>query len=283
MPVAARQFPIEWKAVNLLHLTDVHSFIAGNRHEGIDSDYGDLLSFIGHMHDLADERGVDLFVVNTGDIVDGTGMSDATPIAGEFLTPILQMIPYDAMTIGNHELYEDATVENLALPGGFLEHFGDRCVTSNQLFDEPREPLSARFSVIEGVNGARLLTFGFLYDFRDYCPKCHVADVEIVVQEPWLANAVAQYAAEVDGIVILAHMGFDNTAVELIRAAIRAAQPPALQVPLVFLAGHTHIRTFARLDDNAAVLESGRCATLVSPAIMLVPCLLAAPLMLTRA
>ena len=78
MSVAARQFPIQWKAVNLLHLTDVHSFIAGNRHEGIDSDYGDLLSFIGHMHDLADERGVDLFVVNTGDIVDGTGMSDAT-------------------------------------------------------------------------------------------------------------------------------------------------------------------------------------------------------------
>ena len=53
-------------------------------------------------------------------------------------------------------------------------------------------------------------------------------------------------------------MGFDNTGVELIRAAIRAAQPPAAQVPLVFLAGHTHIRTFQRLDDDAAVLESGR-------------------------
>lgn len=188
----ASLFPIEWRAVNILHLTDVHSFIAGNRHESIDSDYGDLLSFIGHMHDLAGARGVDLFVVNTGDIVDGTGMSDATPVAGEFLTPILQLIPYDAMTIGNHELYEDATVDNLARPGGFLEHFGDKCITSNQLYNDSREPLSTRFSVIEGRNGARLLTFGFLYDFRDYCPKCFVAEVESVVQEQWFTDAVAQ-------------------------------------------------------------------------------------------
>jgi hypothetical protein len=62
----------------------------------------------------------------------------------------------------------------------------------------------------------------------------------------------------VDGILILAHMGFDNRGVEFIRSAVRAAQPPGLQVPLVFLAGHTHIRTFQRLDDDAAVLESGR-------------------------
>lgn len=115
-----RCFPIEWKAINFLQLTDVHSFIVGNRHEGIDSDHGDLRSFISHMRDLANERGIDLFVVNIGDIVDGTGMSDATPVPGEFLTPILQMIPYDAITIGNHELYEDATVENLARSGGFL-------------------------------------------------------------------------------------------------------------------------------------------------------------------
>ena len=38
----------------------------------VDADYGDLVSFISHMRDRARERGVELFVVNTGDLVDGT-------------------------------------------------------------------------------------------------------------------------------------------------------------------------------------------------------------------
>ena len=76
-PLEPRSRPIEWHDINILHLTDVHSFVAGNRHEGVDADYGDLVSFINHMRDRARERGVELFVVNTGDLVDGTGMSDA--------------------------------------------------------------------------------------------------------------------------------------------------------------------------------------------------------------
>eukprot|EP01052_Picozoa_sp_SAG31_P031691 SAG31_NODE_3386_length_4331_cov_2.421786_2_plen_128_part_00 len=62
--------PVSWRPINVLHLTDVHSFVAGNRHERVDADYADLLSFLTHMHEQANRRGVDLFVVNTGDIVD---------------------------------------------------------------------------------------------------------------------------------------------------------------------------------------------------------------------
>ena len=47
-PLAAVGAAIEWRRINLLHLTDVHSFIAGNRHEGVDADYGDLVSFVQH-------------------------------------------------------------------------------------------------------------------------------------------------------------------------------------------------------------------------------------------
>ena len=56
---------------------------------------------------------------------------------------------------------------------------------------------------------------------------------------------------------VLAHMGWTDEAIELIRAAIRAV-PSAADLPLVVLAGHTHIRVFSRLDANAALLESGR-------------------------
>jgi 2',3'-cyclic-nucleotide 2'-phosphodiesterase (5'-nucleotidase family) len=267
-PHPSRRRAVEWKKINILHLTDVHSFIAGNRHEGIDTDYGDLVSFVHHMHQRAAERGVDLFVVNTGDIVDGTGMSDATPIAGEFLTPILQRIPYDGFTIGNHELYEDSTVENLRRPGGFLEHFGAVVVTSNQL-DASRQPMGVRFNVLRGANGGTLLVFGFLFDWDGFCPnECFVQDVGLAVAEPWFVEAVRAHAAEADGVMVMAHMGWSDPAIETIRAAVRGAldgggggggaTAAADPLPLVFLAGHTHIRRFARLDDHAAVLESGR-------------------------
>ncbi len=262
---------VEWRDINILHLTDVHSFIAGNRHEGVDADYGDLVSFISHMQDRASERGVELFVINTGDLVDGTGMSDATPIAGEFLTPILRMVPYDALTIGNHELYEDSTVDNLRKPGGLLEHFGERCITSNQFYrplgsvasnrtavEQQIEPLSVRYTVLRGRNSGRdLLAFGFLFNFGSFSPNSFVQWVEQAVAEPWFAQAVATHATDVAGVAVLAHMGWTDEAVEVIRAAIRAA-PGGAHLPMVVLAGHTHIRVFSRLDENAALLESGR-------------------------
>lgn len=198
-PLQRHSRPVEWRDINILHLTDVHSFVAGNRHEGVDADYGDLVSFISHMRARAQERGVELFVVNTGDLVDGTGMSDATPIAGEFLTPILRMVPYDALTIGNHELYEDSTVDNLRKPGGLLEHFGERCVTSNQFYrfssslgsaggsnsalpEEQMEPLSVRHAVLRGRNGGGgdLLAFGFLFNFGSFSPNSFVQWVELL-------------------------------------------------------------------------------------------------------
>ena len=206
LPLALRNPPIVWRDINILHLTDVHSFIAGNRHEGVDVDYGDLTSFVRHLHDLADVRGVDLFVLNTGDLVDGTGMSDATPVAGEFLAPILQRIPYDGLTIGNHELYEDSTVDNLR-DSGFLGAFGERVVTSNQRYAASGAPIGgSQATVLEGRNGARLLAFGFLFDFTGTSPGTHVERVADVVLEPWFAEAAA-HADTVDGIVISKYTG----------------------------------------------------------------------------
>ena len=270
-PLARRRSrPIEWREINLLHLTDVHSFVAGNRHEGVDADYGDLTSFVRHMHDQADARGVDVFVLNTGDLVDGTGMSDATPVAGEFLAPILQRIPYDGLTIGNHELYEDSTVDNLR-DSGFLGAFGARVVTSNQQYSGSGAPIGgSRATVLEGRNGARLLAFGFLFDFTGTSPGTHVERVADAVAEPWFAEAVTAHVEAVDAIVVLAHMGWTDSAIEVIRAAIRAVAPDprsAAAIPIAFLAGHTHVRAFRRLDDHAAVLESGRyfdCLGLIS-------------------
>ena len=123
--------PLAWREINILHLTDVHSWISGHRHSEAsvstgyggpwrrvataaqDADYGDLLSLIERLKAEASRRGVALFVFNSGDVVDGTGLSNLTPVNGQNLTPLLQALPFDAVAVGNHELYESATVGNL--------------------------------------------------------------------------------------------------------------------------------------------------------------------------
>ena len=92
-------------------------------------------------------QGKDVFLFNSGDIVDGTGLAGATPVDGAAILPIVQQVrflqrgasatcsifghalcqplrrltstdlaqmPFAAITCGNHELYINSTIENLA-------------------------------------------------------------------------------------------------------------------------------------------------------------------------
>lgn len=44
--------------------------------------------------------GADLLIVDTGDLHDGNGLSDATKLDGELSMPIFDEIDYDLLTIG---------------------------------------------------------------------------------------------------------------------------------------------------------------------------------------
>ena len=146
--------PLSWKDINIVHITDVHSYVSGHRHGENsastgwdapfhpvdtavqDADYADLLSFIEHLKETARGLGKDLWFVNTGDVVDGTGISNLTPVNGANLLPLLQALPFDAVTIGNHELYNSDTVGNLA-SSGFIDHWNGNYITSVREHTQP--------------------------------------------------------------------------------------------------------------------------------------------------
>lgn len=99
--------------VTLIHLTDVHGWINGHPHEPeLDTTFGDLKSLLTHMHSNLDEDD-DLWVFDTGDLVEGTGLSDATKVHGQDIFPIMNQIDYDGATIGNHDVGHNATVDAL--------------------------------------------------------------------------------------------------------------------------------------------------------------------------
>ena len=94
---------LPWGDINLLVVTDDHSWVGGHGRKEplLDADYGDVLSFYQNLKAHCDAKGQDLFLVMNGDWIDGTALS----LNGEtsFLVPLIQKMPFDIVNTGNHE------------------------------------------------------------------------------------------------------------------------------------------------------------------------------------
>jgi len=193
--------------INLVVLTDVHSWIGGHeRHEpSLNADYGHVLSFYEKLKDEIsyrqqdDDEKRDVFMVMNGDFMDGTGLSTVPP---EHLTPLLLKMPFAIVNLGNHELYHDETVDWIRHQ--FIPHWRGHYLTSNTLWKETGEPLGNRFAYLEGDHST-LLVFGFLYNFEGNCPSTIVERVQDVVQQKWFVDALQRQEAY-DAILVMAHV-----------------------------------------------------------------------------
>ena len=64
------------------------------------ADWGDVYSFIQHMKSKAHQEGRDLLVVDSGDLHDGTGLSDTTTLDGEITDEIFKNVDFDVLAVG---------------------------------------------------------------------------------------------------------------------------------------------------------------------------------------
>ena len=98
---------LTWNDVNFLHTTDTHGWYLGHINQAIyHGNWGDFISFTSHLREIADLKGQDLIIIDSGDRHDGNGFSDITKPNGIKSIPIFNKGDYDLLTIGNHELYE---------------------------------------------------------------------------------------------------------------------------------------------------------------------------------
>jgi 2',3'-cyclic-nucleotide 2'-phosphodiesterase (5'-nucleotidase family) len=253
---------LPWNDVNILVVTDVHSWVAGHGEhpeEHLNADYGDVLSFYQRLRQQQQGMSSEnddpssLFFVMNGDFMDGTGLSTIPP---RYLTPLLQEMPWDAVNVGNHELYFDDTVQHL-VQSGFIEHWNGTYLSSNTVLSATQEPLGNRYTFLHGRSGnVTLLTFGFLYNFLGHCASTNVERVEQVVQQQWFRQVLRHPPEPYHAILVLAHMDCVDSLVSVILQAIRQNVGPSVQV--LFITGHSHRRAFAALDDHAASFEAGR-------------------------
>ena len=87
-----------------IHITDTHGWVFGHPHdERYNTDFGDFVSLVEHMQSQQDKE---VLLIDSGDIIEGTGFSDISGVHGEYVFPVFRTIPgMSAMTIGNHGMF----------------------------------------------------------------------------------------------------------------------------------------------------------------------------------
>ena len=239
--------------VNILIVTDTHSWIGGHgQHESHhDADYGDVLSFHSHLTTLADES-QDVWFVMNGDFMHGTGLSTDPP---EFIIPLLEQMPWDVLNIGNHELYDDSTINYITQKDGFVDYWDGRYLTSNTVHVNTTSSIGERYRFLQGSTYT-LLSFGFLYNMEDPCPTAHVETVEEVVNSTWFEHVLLGNEGSFDAILMLAHMDAESPLLTVLLDKIRSICGDSMTVQ--FVTGHSHERKYIELDDYSTSFEAGR-------------------------
>lgn len=250
---------IHWGQLNIISTTDTHGWLAGHLlDENYSADYGDFASFVREMKAKADALGVDLLLVDSGDLHDGTGFGDATKPNGKFTLPIFKQLPYDLLSIGNHELYTTEIATETYR--NFAPNWGGRYLTSNVDFNDTGivKPFSDKYAYWQTKFGVRIMSFAFLFNFTGNSDASVVTPVGNAVQQPWFQEQVSR--TDIDLFLIAGHIPVrDSTEWTLIYSAIRQHHPTT---PIQIFGGHKHVRDSVAWDATAMATAAGRyCET----------------------
>ncbi len=229
------------------------------------ADWGDFVSFASDMKSKAKDLGVDLLLVDTGDLHDGNGLSDATTPNGAISNLIFENVDYDILTIGNHELYiSEITTETY---NQFSKKYGDKYITSNVQILNPAtgkfEYIGSQYRYFTTAHGLRIMAFGVLFDFTGNSNISKVIKTADLVKETWFLDAV-NFPKAIDLFMVIGHNPIrpssSSSTFGTLYSTIRGLRP---NIPIQAFGGHSHIRDFVVYDQMSTGLESGRyCETL---------------------
>ncbi|KAK3819582.1 MAG: Metallo-dependent phosphatase-like protein [Benniella sp.] len=247
--------PLEWGDLNIISTTDTHGWLAGHvKEEAYSADFGDFASFLSHMREQAHYRRKDLLVVDSGDLHDGNGLADATPLSGQVSNPIFQMINYDALAIGNHELYLPEIAEDTYR--NFAPKWGKKYLTSNTFIKDSRTgkivPIGKLYNKFRMKFGTRVMSYGFLYNFMGAANNTIIEPANVTVTLPWFQESLKE---DVDVYLVVGHVPVRWNEATTVVKAIRAVHPSK---PILVFGGHLHIRDFKAYDARAYGLSAGR-------------------------
>ncbi|WVQ83059.1 hypothetical protein IAT38_005197 [Cryptococcus sp. DSM 104549] len=260
LPLPTRQ--LEWKDVNFLSTSDTHGWLLGHQHAtwpepNYSGDFGSMASFVTHMRAIAEAKGVDLLLVDAGDHHDGSGLVSSSPTSASQAEDVFSMLPYDIITIGNHELYhyDDALdiYEN-------QDRWDGKYVTSNVNITVKdgkgfkSVPIGKTHMKFETKQGRKVTAFGIIFDFQAHARGITIQKPSKLAKEQWFLDAIADAP---DYFVLSGHMPVRGETSEYrpVFDAIREVHP---HVPIYLFGGHTHVRDCVQYDDRSIGVVPGK-------------------------
>ncbi|WAQ82279.1 hypothetical protein PtA15_2A596 [Puccinia triticina] len=262
-PLSAPDRDLEWGDINIIHTTDTHGWLLGHLNSespepNYSGDFGDFQSFVLRMKEKARKKKVDLLAIDTGDLHDGNGLSDAEPLAHPGVTrgttsgKFLARVPYDLLAIGNHELYDLSVAQDMH--DNFAKIWNGSYLTSNANITTSGQsvPIGSRYRKFKTEQGRRVTAFGIIFDFTGNAHGTVVQPPAKLVMESWFKEAIRERP---DIFLLAGHMGISDPDWKIVFSTIRLLHP---KVPIVILGGHLHIRDCRQLDDRSMSLASGR-------------------------
>jgi 2',3'-cyclic-nucleotide 2'-phosphodiesterase (5'-nucleotidase family) len=114
-----------------------------------------------------------VLAIDSGDILEGTGLSDATSPEGSFIVDIFKTLPIDVMTLGNHDLYEDDTIDYIAdnlytalqgklISGNGREFVNNYFFISLVAYKNSSKTLADKYAIKEIPGFGKILILGFM-------------------------------------------------------------------------------------------------------------------------
>lgn len=219
------------------------------------ADWGDYISFAQRLREKADEKGVDLLVVDCGDRVDGNGLYDASTPKGKYTYSVIKEQHIDVITTGNHELYQAETAAREY--DQTVPNFHGNYLASNLDYLNPktgeRIAMAQRYRTFTTKNlGLKVVAFGFLFDFTGNANNTFVQPVSETVKEKWFQDAIME---EADLFLVAGHVTLNGPEYDAIFRAIRKRN---WDTPIHFFGGHSHIRSYHKYDSKAVGIQAGR-------------------------
>ncbi|KNZ55722.1 hypothetical protein VP01_25g4 [Puccinia sorghi] len=256
---------------------------------------GDFHSFVLRMKKRASQKGVDLLVVDSGDLHDGNGLSDAEPFVhpgtprGTTSSKIFTRVPYDILAIGNdshffslqihlpgfpliapfffdivgnHELYDIEIAQNMH--DNFAPYWKGSYLSSNVNITTSGTsvPIGSRYRKFKTEHGRKVTAFGIIFHFTGNANGTIVQPPAKMALEPWFKEAIRD---KPDVFLLAGHMGVHDSDWKVVLDSIRAIHP---EVPVVILGGHVslpepicclyHVRDCKQWDDRSMSMASGR-------------------------
>ncbi|EFO63759.1 5' nucleotidase family protein [Giardia lamblia P15] len=234
--------PVEGiRTLHVLSVSDTHGWIYGHAHQREVGNYGLLTSYIEHMHDAAArDPSADVLAIDGGDIIEGTGLSDVTDVRGKIIYSVASRVPFDIMTIGNHDMDNSDSATFLSDHSSAL--FGDRFISTNTYRNNDGAPLIQHtHKYLTLKNGLRALVFSFLFHGMLY-EYGHTKPPAQVIKSNIVQDILNSYKHSVDILIVNNHMASEDSEWGEIYAAFRAYYDAQnYTIPMLFLASHSHI------------------------------------------